>query len=78
MEKLLGEIIGLIKEISGVEISESQSLYDSANVDSFMLLNSVLPRLMDDYNIEIEADDLIPENFDTPSAIVSYIMKKKA
>lgn len=67
------EIINILKEIRpDVDFSAEQQLIDEGILDSFDVV-SLATELMDNYGISISADQLIPENFNTPDAIVKMV-----
>ena len=53
-------------------IDESESMLERGVIDSVGVLNLVT-FLEDRYKIEIEDDDLMPENFDSLAAINNYV-----
>jgi len=53
-------------------IDESESMLERGMIDSVGVLNLVT-FLEDRYKIEIEDDDLMPENFDSLAAINNYV-----
>ena len=58
-------------------IDESESMLERGMIDSVGVLNLVA-FLEDRYEIKIEDDDLMPENFDSLAAINNYVRKKIA
>ena len=56
-------------------INDSESMLERGMIDSVGVLNLV-SFLEDRYKIEIEDDDLMPENFDSLAAINNYVRNK--
>lgn len=69
MEKII-EIIKGLKP--GVEINENTRLLDDHVIDSLAMI-SLVSELDDEFDVEISAKDIVPENFATVSAIQSLI-----
>jgi len=57
------------------EISQDDSLLEKGIIDSVGIMKLV-GLLEEKYDIEIDDDDLMPENFDSLSAIESYVKSK--
>ncbi len=76
-------IVGAVKEFlteqkyikSAEVIDESESLLERGIIDSVGVLN-LISFLEETYGINIDEDDLMPENFDSLSAISSYVNRK--
>lgn len=76
-------VVGAVKEFlteqeyikSAEVIDESESLLERGIIDSVGVLNLV-SFLEETYGINIDEDDLMPENFDSLSAINSYVNRK--
>ena len=56
----------------GASDGDEQSLFDSGVLDSLRLMELVA-RLEARYGIKVEADDLIPDNFETILGMASYL-----
>lgn len=65
MDKIL-EILQQIR--SDVDFEKETALIDDSILDSFDIV-SVVAELQDEFDIEISIDDMIPENFNSVSAI---------
>lgn len=66
-------IIEIIKEIKqGVAIDESTKLLDEHILDSLAMI-SLVAELSDEFDVEISAADIVPENFETVSAILNLM-----
>lgn len=61
----------------GQVIDESESLLEHGIIDSVAVVKLVV-FLQNTYGIEIEEDDLMPENFDSLAAINDYVKNKKS
>lgn len=69
MEKII-EIIKGLKP--GVEVNENTRLLDDHVIDSLAMI-SLVSELDDEFDVEISAKDIVPENFATVVAIQSLI-----
>ena len=59
----------------GVAIGDSDSLLERGIIDSLGVL-TLVAFLEETYEIKIDEDDLMPENFDSLGAITSYVSSK--
>ena len=64
----------LEQEFKDLEVNDS--LLESGIIDSVKMLD-LISFLEDTYKIEVDDDDLYPENFDTLNAIAEYVNGKK-
>ena len=71
MEKIL-EILNAIKP--GADINENTRLADEKIIDSLAMI-SLVAELSDEFDVEISAQDIVPENFETPLAIFNLITR---
>ena len=62
----------LMHDDPGVEIGDDDSLLELGVLDSLGLLK-VLSHLEQEYQLTIQDQDIVPENFETISAIVALI-----
>lgn len=69
MEKII-EIIKGLKP--GVEVDENTRLLDDHVIDSLAMI-SLVSELDDEFDVEISAKDIVPENFATVGAIKNLI-----
>lgn len=71
MEKVL-EILKGIR--SDVDFMNEKQLIDAGVLDSFDII-SLVGELNDEFDIEIDAEDLEPKNFNTVEAIVALVKR---
>lgn len=71
MEKLIS-ILNDIKP--GVDFKNAENLINDEILDSFDIV-TLVSKLNDEFDIEITAADLVPENFETLDAIYDLIKK---
>lgn len=57
-----------------VDFEENKELVDSGELDSFDIV-SLVGELCDEYDIEIGADEIVPENFNSVEAIWALVQK---
>lgn len=69
----MNRIIEILNEIKpGESINESTRLIDGKIIDSLAMI-SLVAELSDEFDVDITAQDIIPENFETPAAILKMI-----
>lgn len=68
-EKVLKILKGIRKD---VDFEHAQKLIDDDILDSFDII-SLVSSLNDEFDIDITADELEPENFNTVDAIVALV-----
>jgi len=67
------QLIEILKNLKpGVEFSENTRLIDEKIFDSLAMI-SLVAELSDEFDVDITAVDIIPENFETPAAILAMI-----
>ena len=74
MEKVLAILQGIR---SDVDFVNEKQLIDAGVLDSFDII-SLVGELNDEFDIEIDAEDLEPQNFNTVEAIVALVKKLQA
>lgn len=57
-----------------VDFEENKELVDSGELDSFDIV-SLVGELCDEYDIEIGADEIVPENFNSVEAIWALVQR---
>ena len=71
MESLL-KILAEIR--SDVDFEDNKELVDSGELDSFDIV-TLVGELCDAYDIEIGADEIVPENFNSVEAIMALVTR---
>ena len=72
------ELLTILKEIrEDIDFETEEKLIDDSILDSFDII-SIVSELNDHYDIEISADDLLPENFNSAKAILSLVEKLRS
>lgn len=71
METLLEILEDLIP---GVELEGRTDLVESGDLDSMTILN-LISDISDEFEVTIPVSEVIPENFESPEAIMSLIEK---
>jgi len=56
-------------------LTDSESLLEAGVIDSMSMLD-LITHLESTYNITVDEDEMIPENFETMDGIVSYMQEK--
>ena len=72
MEKIVGILEGIKP---GIDIT-SQALVDDEWLDSFDIV-TLVSELIDNFNVDISVEDIIPDNFNSVEAINKLIEGKK-
>lgn len=66
-------IIEIIKGVKpAANIDENTRLIDDKILDSLAMI-SLVAELSDEFDVDITAQDIVPENFETPKAIMALI-----
>lgn len=69
------KIINMIKKInSDVIFEENSDLFAKGIIDSFAVV-TLVSEIEEKFNIELEAEEIIPENFQTINAIMALVEK---
>ncbi len=69
------QILKILKEIrSDVDFENETALIDNGVLDSFDII-SIVGELNDAFDVEINVDDLLPENFNNVAAMVELLGK---
>ncbi|MBQ2602656.1 MAG: acyl carrier protein [Oscillospiraceae bacterium] len=71
MEKLIGILKGVCP---GVDFENEKALCDDGIINSLDIV-LIVSELMDAYGVEIDIDDLVPENFNTAESILALVEK---
>jgi D-alanine--poly(phosphoribitol) ligase subunit 2 len=70
-------LIDKIEEIAFSKVTIEESLWESGVLDSISIIE-FSAEIEDEYGIEISFDEIIVENFETLSRLISFIEKKQA
>lgn len=67
------QILNILREICpGIDFENETALIDDGLIDSLDIV-SIVTELMDTFDVEINVEDLQPENFNTVDAMVELI-----
>ncbi len=71
----MDELLNLLSEIRpDVDFKNEEALIDDEVLDSFDII-SIVGEMNDQFNIDINVNDLLPENFNTVEAMWELIQK---
>ncbi|MCR5042302.1 MAG: acyl carrier protein [Clostridia bacterium] len=71
------KIIEILKGINGkIDYANSTDLIDGEKLNSFDVI-SLIDELSDEYGVDITVNDMLPENFNSVSAIAALITRLK-
>lgn len=62
---------------AGGDFSDDESLLAAGVIDSLTMVD-LISHLESRYEISVDEDDMIPENFDSVDAIAAYVSQKQA
>ena len=69
----MNTIIKIIESIvPGAKVDENTNLLEQHIIDSFAIINLVA-NIEDEYGVAVSARDIVPENVETPAAILAMI-----
>lgn len=72
------ELIDLLSKICpNIDFEKETAMVDDGLIDSFEIV-AIVGELMDHYEVELDVDDLLPENFNSAQAILELIESRKA
>lgn len=72
MDKLIDILKGIRPNIN----VESTSLVDDGELDSFDIV-TLVSEIIDAFNVELNVDDIVPENFNSVEAMYKLIESRK-
>lgn len=73
------QMMELLRQIQPLgQLETDTPLFDSGYMDSIIIFDRLLPALEEMFQITVEPPELVPENFETPRAIVRYVESKKS
>lgn len=71
------ELLELLKDIrSDVDFENEERLIDDGIIDSFDIV-SIIGEVSEKFDVEISVDDILPENFNSASALYALIKRLK-
>lgn len=71
----MDKIIEMLKELHPeVDFTKQKGLIDQRILDSFDIV-TLVGELMDEFDVEIGAEHMVPENFNSAEAILSLITR---
>jgi len=71
----MDRVLKILQEIRpDVDFENEKELIDGSILDSFDII-SIVSELNDEFNIEIDVEDLEPENFNSAQAIFELVQK---
>lgn len=72
------QLIALMKEnLPGVDVENETALVDDGILESLDLV-TLVNEIMNEFDIELNVDDLLPENFNSVDSILEMIEDKQA
>ncbi len=72
----MDELIRILKEIRPNINIDSTSLVDDGELDSFDIV-TLVSEIVDAFNVELNVDDIIPDNFNSVEAMYKLIESRK-
>ena len=71
----MDKLLKILKEVrSDVDFENETKLIDDEILDSFDII-SIVSEINDEFDVDINVEDLLPENFNTVEAIYELITK---
>lgn len=71
------ELLDILRSIrTDIDFENEEKLVDDGLLDSFDII-SIIAEINDRYDIEISADDISPENFNSAKSLFELIEKNK-
>ena len=73
----MDKLIEILSEICpNVDFRKEKALVDDGLIDSFEIV-SIVAEIMDHYEVELDVDDLMPENFNSVEAMMQLIEERR-
>ena len=72
------EVVDILNQLNGeseIVVESNEDLFDKEILDSLQMVNMV-SLIEEKFEIKIDVEDLIPENFSTVNGIVNYIKNR--
>ena len=67
------QVNNILKEVKPTkELADVQDIIEGGYLDSFELM-SLIAQLCESFNIEIDVDEIVPENFNSADAIAAMV-----
>lgn len=77
-QSVITQVIDILCKIQPLEDFKADTLlFDSGRIDSMIVFERLLPALEERFQITVEPPELVPENFETPEAIGTYVESKR-
>lgn len=78
MEKDMEKLIAILNDIRpDVDFSAEKALIDDGIIESLDIV-AIVTGIMDEFDVEISVDDLLPENFNSADDILAMIRAKQS
>ena len=73
----MDKLIEILSEICpNVDFRKEKALVDDGLIDSFEIV-SIVAEFMDHFDVELDVDDLMPENFNSVEAMMQLIEERR-
>ena len=73
----MDKLIEILSEICpNVDFRKEKALVDDGLIDSFEIV-SIVAEIMDTFEVELDVDDLMPENFNSAEAMLQLIEERR-
>lgn len=71
----MNELLQILRKVKpGVDFEEKTDLFESGILDSFSII-ALASELNDEFDIELQVPDIIPENFNSVESILAMIRR---
>lgn len=78
MEKDMEKLVAILTDIRpDVDFTAETALIDDGIIESLDIV-AIVTGIMDEFDVEISVDDLLPENFNSAEAILAMIRAKQS